>query len=263
MTGVEIAWGETGLPAPSRIERGLERAIALAYGATYDAVVRGFTPYQVLLEDIVELLARTENGRPLRILDVACGTGTVARRLARAGHSVIGLDLVAHLVSRARRQLSDGVTFEHGDLAAGTTFPDGSFDACVSLHTLNWHPRPLALLAECRRLLRPGGHAIILSYSRPAAVRATFAEVRARDGVGPAVAALRWLLPTAVFEAFRHYAPRYPDHATLHCEIECAGFEIRESRDVFLAGVSRLVWATGSVVTTTAIPRRDGRSRRR
>jgi SAM-dependent methyltransferase len=237
------AWGESRRPAPGRVERGLERAIALAYGATYDGVVRGFAPYQALLADIASLLARAEQGRPLRILDIACGTGTVARRLARAGHTVTGIDLVAHLVTRAQRKQSEGVTFEHSDLAAGTTFPDGSFDACVSLHTLNWHPRPLALLAECRRLLRPGGHAIILTYTRPAAVRATFAAVRARDGVGSAIAALRWLLPTAVFEAFRHYSPRYPDTATLHHEVAAAGFDVHESRPVFLAGLSQLVWA--------------------
>jgi SAM-dependent methyltransferase len=153
------------------------------------------------------------------------------------------------------------VSFAHADLAAGTGFPDASFDACVSLHTLNWHPRPLPLLAECRRLLRPGGHAIILSYSRRAAVRPTFAALRARDGLGAAVRALRWLVPTAVFEAFRHYSPRYPDAATLHREIERAGFEIRESGDAFLAGISRLVWATSSEVSTTAVPRRDERGR--
>jgi SAM-dependent methyltransferase len=241
--GTLLAWGESRRPALGWLERGLERVIALAYGAAYDAIVSGFAPYEALLDDIAGVLARAESGRPLRILDVACGTGTVARRLARAGHTVTGLDQVAHLVARAQRGRSEGVSFAHGDLAAGTGFADGTFDACVSLHTLNWHPRPGAVLAECRRLLRPGGHAIILSYSRPAALRATFAAVRAHEGIGAAAAALRWLLPTAVFEACRHYEPRYPDAETLHREVVAAGFEVRESRPVFLAGVSRLVWA--------------------
>jgi SAM-dependent methyltransferase len=241
-----MAWTETRRPAAGRVERGIERAIALAYGATYDRVVRGFAPYQTLLNDIVDVLARTEDGRALRIVDIACGTGTAARRLAQAGHRVVGLDLVPHLVTRARRDESEGLTFTDGDLAAGTSFADGSFDACVSLHTLNWHPRPLALLKECRRVLRPGGHAIILSYTRPAALRATFGGVRARDGIGAALAALRWLVPTAVFEACRHYDARYPDTDTLHQELAAAGFDIVESRPVFLAGVSRLVWARRS-----------------
>lgn len=251
-TSAVMPWRETRRPAPGRIERALERAIALAYGATYDAVVRGFAPYQALLDDIVDLLGRAEHGGTLRILDVACGTGTVARRLARAGHTVTGLDLVASLVDRARRGEGAGVTFAHADLAAGTSFPDASFDACVSLHTLNWHPRPLALLAECRRLLRPGGHAIILSYTRSAALRATFAAMRADHGLSAAAAALRWLVPTAVFEAFRHYDARYPDVDALHQELARAGFDIVESRPVFLAGISRLVWAR--LAASTAIP---------
>jgi ubiquinone/menaquinone biosynthesis C-methylase UbiE len=113
----------------------------------------------------------------------------------------------------------------------------------VSLHTLNWHPHPLALLRECHRVLRPGGHAIILSYTRPTTLRATFQSVRANDGLGAAVAALRWLGPTAVFEACRHYDARYPDPDVLHQELAAAGFDVVESRSAFLAGVSRLVWA--------------------
>lgn len=251
-TSAVMPWAETRRPAPGRIERGLERTIALAYGATYDAVVRGFAPYQALLDDIVDLLGRAGHGRTLRVLDVACGTGTVARRLARAGHTVTGLDVVAHLVDRARRSEHAALTFAHADLAEGTSFADGSFDACVSLHTLNWHPRPLALLAECRRLLGPGGHAIILSYTRAATLRATFAAVRAEEGIGAAAAALRWLVPTAVFEACRHYEARYPDADALHREVTAAGFEIVESRPVFLAGVSRLVWARRFARSTVA-----------
>jgi SAM-dependent methyltransferase len=241
MSSTVMTWRES---APrGRIERGLERAIATAYAATYDAVVRNFAPYQELLDDIVDVLARAEGGRAMRVLDVACGTGTVVRRLAGAGHVVTGLDLVARLVERARRDVTEGADFVHADLAEGTSFRAGSFDACVSLHTLNWHPRPLALLAECRRLLRPGGHAVILCYSRPAAVRPTFAAIRAEQGLNAATAALRWLVPTAVFEACRHYEARYPDTRTLHHDVSAAGFEIVESRPAFLAGVSRLVWA--------------------
>jgi ubiquinone/menaquinone biosynthesis C-methylase UbiE len=225
------------------MERALERAIAFAYGATYDAIVNGFGPYEELLNDIVDTLDHAGDGRPLRVLDVACGTGTVAEHLVRAGHTVIGLDLVAHLVTRAHRREGEGLAFGHADVADGTGFPDGTFDACVSLHTLNWHPRPGALLRECHRVLRPGGHAIILSYTRPTALGTTFQSVRATEGLGAAMAALRWLGPTAVFEACRHYDARYPEPDALHRELASAGFDIVESRPAFLAGVSRLVWA--------------------
>jgi SAM-dependent methyltransferase len=236
-------WDQRQRPAPGWIERGLERAIARAYGAAYDLVVDGFAPYDELLNDLVDELDRAGDGRPLRVLDVACGTGTVAAHLARAGHTVTGLDLIAHLVTRALRREGEGLSFAHGDVAAGTSFADGAFDACVSLHTLNWHPRPLALLRECRRLLRPGGHVIILSYTRPVTLATTFRSLRASEGLGAAVAALRWLAPTAVFEACRHYDARYPDPDVLHQELATAGFEVVESRPAFVAGVSRLVRA--------------------
>jgi SAM-dependent methyltransferase len=238
-----LVWTDRRPIALNRAEQSLERMIALAYSVAYDAVVTGFAPFEALVGEVTDVLARAENGRALCVLDVACGTGTVARRLAQAGHTVVGVDPIASLVERAQLRGGTRVGFARADLADGTRFAEGTFDACVSMHTLNWHPRPVALLAECRRLLRPGGHAVILAYSRPAAVSATFRDVYAREGLRPALAALRWLVPTAVFEACRHYTPRYPDAETLHREITAAGFEIRASRPAFLAGVSRLVWA--------------------
>ena len=254
-----VASGEIRPASGGLVERGLERFIAVAYGAGYDAVVRGFEPYQDLLDDIDDVLIRAGDGHALRLLDVACGTGTAARRLAEAGHEVVGIDVIAHLVSRARRSASESLTFLHGDVAAGTSFPDASFDACVSLHTLNWHPRPAALLQECRRVLRPGGHLVALAYTRPATLHATFGDVRASEGLGAAFSALRWLVPTALFETCRHYDARYPDVDALHQELTSTGYEIVESRPVFLAGVSRLVWARVAAPRTSTSPRRPVR----
>lgn len=244
-------------PVHGVVARTLERAIARAYGATYDAIVGGFAPYEALVDALIARLAQAGDGRPLRVLDIACGTGTAARHLARAGHTVVGIDTIAHLIDRARRVPAPGATFAHTDIAEGTPFAAASFDACVSLHTLNWHPRPAALLAECRRVLRPGGHALFLSYQRPAAVRPTFAALREREGFAAALHALRWLVPTAVFEAFRHYDPWYPDAAALHDALHAAGFDIYDSRPAFLAGVSRLVSARATAhAAQEAVPSR-------
>ena len=235
-------WQESEPRVAGPVERALEYAIAHAYGIAYDGIVDGFAPYQALLDDVEEVLARAGHGRSLRVLDVACGTGTVARRLVRAGHTVTGIDRIAPLVDRARRQPDPSVSYEHGDVTTAR-LADASFDACVSLHTLNWHPRPLAMLRECRRVLRPGGHAIVACFTEPPALGTTFGAVRDAEGLSAAVAALRWLAPTAVFEACRHYQARYPDVPALHRELALAGFDTVESRPVFLAGISRLVWA--------------------
>jgi len=101
----------------------VERLIAVGYGLTYDAIVRGFAPYQALLDEIAALVA--SGGAPgppvaTRVLDVSCGIGTVAERLARRGWSVVGLDSVGHLVSVARRTHRDSglsLSFQHVDVA--------------------------------------------------------------------------------------------------------------------------------------------------
>lgn len=238
----------------------VERLIAVGYGLTYDAIVRGFPPYEALIDEIVALMARAAAAGPpaaTRMVDVSCGTGTVAERLARRGWSVVGLDSVGHLVSVARRSHRDSglsLSFQHADAARDPLPGAGTYDALLSMHTLYWHPDPGALLAACRRALKPGGHALFLTYERPARVLQTFGEVRARDGWAAALGALRWLLPTALFELFRRVQPRYLSRAQLAAELQAAGFEVLETRATFLAGISLLAW------TRVAEPRQPGRA---
>src|SRR2546430_11047240 len=80
-----------------------ERLIAVGYGLTYDAVVSGFPPYERLLEEVTTLVTRsTAPARAASVLDVSCGTGTVAARIAALGYRVTGIDAVGHLVDVAR-----------------------------------------------------------------------------------------------------------------------------------------------------------------
>src|SRR5881409_2486412 len=178
-----------------------ERLIAVGYGLTYDAVVSGFPPYERLLEEIMTLVARSAPaGGVATVLDASCGTGTVAARIAALGYRVTGIDSVGHLVDVAQNRWARqglALTFENRDIAAEPTPAEGAFDVIVSMHALYWHPKPDALLAACRRALKPGGHAIFLTYNRPARVIQTFREVRRSQGLGAAVRALRWLVPTA------------------------------------------------------------------
>jgi 2-polyprenyl-3-methyl-5-hydroxy-6-metoxy-1,4-benzoquinol methylase len=223
-----------------------ERLIAVGYGLTYDAVVSGFPPYERLLEEVTTLVARSAPaGASSSVLDVSCGTGTVAARLAALGYRVTGSDAVGHLVDVARERWGARglpLTFEHRDIAAEPSQWERTFDVILSMHTLYWHPRPDALLAACRRALKPGGHAIFLTYGRPARVLSTLREVRARRNGVEALRALRWLLPTAVFETLRHVERRYLSEADFRAAIAAAGFEVLDIRETFLAGISRLAW---------------------
>jgi SAM-dependent methyltransferase len=234
-----------GAPIP----RTIERLIALGYGLSYDAVVRGFGPYEALLDEIAGFVRDAPRGesRRLRVLDVSCGIGTLAARLARDGHVVTGIDAVPHLIDVARDK-TDGIggrslTFHAIDVASGAVPAPGTYDVVVSLHTLYWHPDPAAMLAGCRRALRPGGHGLFLTYGRPAHVGKIFADVRAEQGLAAAVRALRWLVPTALFETFRDCEPRYLSAGEFHRALAAGGFEVLEARRTFLASLSHLAWA--------------------
>lgn len=241
-----LAWKERQPPMTAApIRAFLDRLVAVAYGLGYDAVVRGFPPYQALLDEVVTCVARASGGAPphdVKVLDIACGTGTVAARLAREGYRVVALDTVEHLVAVARRRYGESgtIAFHNLDLAQHPVPEAGMFDVVVSMHTLYWHPDPRGVLEACRSALRPGGHGLFLTYARPAHVARTFAVIRAEQGLAGAVRALRWLLPTAVFEAVRHYEPRYMRRDEFHRTLAQAGLEILELRETFLAGLSLL-----------------------
>jgi SAM-dependent methyltransferase len=234
---------------PRALMHATERLLARSYGLMYDAVVSGFPPYEALLGEVFAYVERSAPvgataARPT-VLDVSCGVGTVAARLAARGYRVTGVDSVGHLVDVARRRHGGNTAFlrfDNVDVAVDAVPGAGTYDVVVSMHTLYWHPSPEAVIAACRRMLKPGGHAIFLTYSRPAHVGRTFADVRAGSGLVQALRSLRWLVPTAVFEMLRHVDRRYLTEQDFHASLRSAGFDIVDSRQTFLAGISRLAW---------------------
>jgi SAM-dependent methyltransferase len=226
--------------------RGLERAIARAYALTYDAVVEGFAPYESLRDEVAAYVQRSAPPGA-SVVDVACGIGNVCLHLGKMGYRVRGFDAVGTLIEVARdKQRAAGaavdVTFHELDVARSSPPGAGEFDVLVSLNTLYWHPDPQALLRACRATLKRDGHAVFVTYGRRARVVRTAREVCATDGAVAAFRALRWLLPTAVFELLRDFEPRYPGAGELRAMLEHAGFDILEARETFLAGICHLVW---------------------
>ncbi len=115
-------------------------------------------------------LARLREGAAL--LDVGCGTGTLAIEAARvAGPAgrVAGVDPAPRQIARARsKAMRSGrpVDFVSG-VIEDVPFPDGSFDAVTS--TLMLHHLPVDTtargLAEIRRVLRPGGRLVVADFN--------------------------------------------------------------------------------------------------
>ncbi|MGH9154410.1 MAG: class I SAM-dependent methyltransferase [Acidimicrobiales bacterium] len=92
-----------------------------------------------------------------RILDVACGTGVVARTAAdRVGPAnVVGVDLNEAMLTVARRVRAD-IDWHQGDVAA-LPLPDGAFNAVVCQMALMFFPDRIRALREMARVLTPGG----------------------------------------------------------------------------------------------------------
>jgi phosphoethanolamine N-methyltransferase len=112
-------------------------------------------------EGHVRQMVRGLEVRGRRVLDFGCGQGAPACLLAHWGAEVVGTDLEAALIARARERaeregLGDRVQLlqvEPGPL----TFADDSFDAIVVSGALTQIEDKLATYRECLRVLRPGG----------------------------------------------------------------------------------------------------------
>lgn len=110
------------------------------------------TPYgawvaQVEEALLAELLAPLTAGA--RVLDLGCGTGWLAERLARRGWKVVGLDPSAAMLERAARRVS----VVRGD-GLRLPFADGAFDAVCVTAVLDFVGDPAGLLREARRVAR-------------------------------------------------------------------------------------------------------------
>jgi SAM-dependent methyltransferase len=100
------------------------------------------------------------------VLDLACGHGRIANRLARRGASVAGLDATPLFLERARSEAArDGLDLDYveGDMRS-LPWPDATFDCVVSWFTSFGYfgdDENQRVLREAHRVLRPGGRLLI------------------------------------------------------------------------------------------------------
>lgn len=111
--------------------------------------------------------------QPKVILDVATGTGDVAIMAARMlqPEKIIGIDISEGMLAFGREKvekagLSGKITLQEGD-SETISFPDGTFDAITVAFGVRNFEHLEKGLAEMRRVLKPGGKAVILEFSNP------------------------------------------------------------------------------------------------
>ena len=127
---------------------------------------------------------------PCRVLALGCGTGVEVRALRRraaAGVVFVGVDHSAALVQRARRETADEGLGDHVEYRVGDAhdlpYAEAEYDV-VTMHTLLSHVEdPGRVLAEGRRVLRPGGTLAVfdgdyasLTFAHPDPVTAVSVE---------------------------------------------------------------------------------------
>lgn len=140
-----------------------------------------------------EVLVAEANVAPgQKILDVACGTGIVARRAAEiaGAPSVTGVDINAAMLTVAARVRPD-ITWLPGD-AAALPFPDAEFDTVLCQMALMFFPDPLAAVREMRRVASDGGTvaAVVPAQLEDQPAYGPFAELVGRHAGADAVALL-------------------------------------------------------------------------
>jgi SAM-dependent methyltransferase len=115
---------------------------------------------------ISALLDAAEVSAGARVLDVACGPGTVAAAAAARAAQAQGLDFSAAMVAVARVAHPD-IPVTEGD-AEDLPYPDGAFDAVVSSFGMHHVPRPEMALVQARRVLSAGGRVAFTVWAAPA-----------------------------------------------------------------------------------------------
>lgn len=127
-------------------------------------VMWGNGPYQRITDTIVDIhelvVARLAPKPGERWLDLACGTGAVAERAARAGADVVGIDLAPTLVETARERAAEQsleIDYRVGDCEQLEDVGDGSFDIASSTCGIMFAPDHEAAARQLARIVRPGG----------------------------------------------------------------------------------------------------------
>ncbi|MFJ4773784.1 SAM-dependent methyltransferase [Streptomyces uncialis] len=193
------------------------------------------------LTDLVAGRLTAAPGR--RLLDVGCGTGRPALRIARTtGAHVSGISVSEQDIDLARTRadataLADRVDFRYAD-ACALPFEAGSFDGAWAIESLMHIPDRTAALTEIARTLRPGSPLVITDVLIRSPVTGEAAEIVRRTS-----------------RAFR--SPSLPEPAELRTALERAGLEVVEFNDIG-EHVRRTYQAFADAFTDVA-PSADGR----
>jgi ubiquinone/menaquinone biosynthesis C-methylase UbiE len=100
-----------------------------------------------------------------RVVDIACGPGHFLLAARQAGLNVVGIDNSPDMLRTSGTRLGPGAQLARGD-ATSLPFESGTFDLLNCSGLIEYIPEPGGMLREFRRILKPGGRAMVSSTNR-------------------------------------------------------------------------------------------------
>lgn len=129
------------------------------YAPVYDLFMRVNRPAYM---EMYGMIRRAIKGKT--VLEIAAGTGLIAKNVADSAESYIATDVAENLLARARSgYVPQNLTLQWAD-ATFLPFDDDSFDVVIIANALHIIDAPRKVLAEIRRVLKPGGRLIAPNF---------------------------------------------------------------------------------------------------
>jgi len=159
----------------------------LSFSEPWNLVADGYAETtMILFEQYADEAISASKLKPnATVLDVACGPGTLALRLASKAGNIHGIDFSESMINVFRKKIAlaglDNISLHCGD-AQTLPYADETFDAAFSLFGLMFFPDRRRGFSEIHRTLKPGGSIAITSWApvdQSPAMQAMFGALRA------------------------------------------------------------------------------------
>jgi ubiquinone/menaquinone biosynthesis C-methylase UbiE len=124
---------------------------------------------------VLEAVEKYSTGKKLKILDLGCGTGVLARELLKKGHTVVASDCAKEMLDKLMIAVKDSdLTKFLGSIrgyAQETSFSTGCFDGIICIGVFQYQTNDSDLLKEISRILKKGGFCV---YTIPNLLRLNY-----------------------------------------------------------------------------------------